>query len=474
MTPDLTRPAHQRALLVLLGVLLFFWGLGDRDLNSSHEARAAQNAQSALSDGHWLLPRLFDGQLELQKPPLYYWLVALAGLAGGQVGAWAVRLPAALSALGCLLFIHLIGCRRGRPLAGFLAALTLATSLHFTWLARVGRIDMPLTFAVTVGLGSFYLGRSGGRRWFALGYTALGFGVLLKGPIALVLPAVVWVACGWPLATLGWGLPLMLLIAAPWYVWANAESGGRLWDVFFWYHNVERGLGSSETLKAHPWWFYGRCCLTDLFPWALALPLLARHGLRRGFRNDPEACVGLRWFVAMLLFLSVMSFKRADYLLPAYPGFALLLGCVAERAWTARRSLAWVFGLTVAGCALGWTAYNGWVVPEQEGGWPYRRVAQTIRAQTDRPVIFFRAESHVLAFNLGRPVDTIREWENLQWWTERPFPVYIVMPEDAAREWPEHLRTDALEEVLRTRDWIPDGRDHPLVVLRARGREPAP
>src|SRR5579862_2848598 len=65
--------------LVVFCGLLFFPGLGDRDLTSSHEARAAQNAQMILDEGHWLVPQLFDRHLELQKPPLYYWLVALIG-----------------------------------------------------------------------------------------------------------------------------------------------------------------------------------------------------------------------------------------------------------------------------------------------------------------------------------------------------------------------------------------------------------
>src|SRR5438094_8663458 len=54
---------------------LIFYRLADRDLWSSHEARAAQDAQTILDDSLGL-PRLFDGRLELQKPPLYYWLVA--------------------------------------------------------------------------------------------------------------------------------------------------------------------------------------------------------------------------------------------------------------------------------------------------------------------------------------------------------------------------------------------------------------
>ena len=497
---SLDKPAPQRLLLVIIGSVLFLYGLGDRDLTSSHEARAAQNAQMLLTEGDWLLPRLFDGHLELQKPPLYYWLVALLGLAGGgHVGPWAVRLPAALSALGCVLFLHLVGCRAGRPRVGFLAALVLATCLHFTWMARVGRIDMPLTFALTVALGSFHLGRvaPGGRCWCFLGYTALGLGALLKGPIALVLPALVALASWLVLrqrsmfaseaealatdqparpsltlpalritslrrSTLWWGVPWVLLIAAPWYVWANVETAGRLWDVFFWYHNVERGLGGSETLKAYPWWFYGPSCAIDLLPWSLALPFIGWAWLRRAdLRADPEARFGASWFIAILGFLSCMSFKRADYLLPAYPGFALLIGCTAER-FALRRS---VFGIAVAGAVLGWGWYNTAIVPAQEDGWPYRRMAQEIRAQTDRPVIFFRAESHVLAFHVAPPLDTILEWENLQWWVERPFPVYVVMPEEEARNWPDHLHGARLEEVLRSRERLPGRREHAIVSV---------
>jgi 4-amino-4-deoxy-L-arabinose transferase-like glycosyltransferase len=460
------------ALLLLLSSLLFLYGLGDRDLVSSHEARAAQNAQMVLTEGHWLVPRLYDGHLELQKPPLYYWLVALLGAAGGgEVGPWAVRLPAALSAVGCILFVHFLGCRTGRPRTGFLAALALATCIHFTWMARVGRIDMPLTFALTVALGSFHLARTTmpGRGWFLLGFTALGAGMLLKGPIALVLAGAVWLTQGraaWR-AIPWWGVPWTLALAAPWFLWANIETGGRLWDVFFWYHNVERGLGGSETLKAYPWWFYGPAGAIDLLPWSLALPLIGWAWLRRpDLRADPLARLGAGWLVAVLAFLSCMSFKRADYLLPAYPGFALLLGAAAERFAIRRR----VFGVVVLGAVLGWSWYNTWVVPSQENGWPYQRIAREIRAQTDRPVIFFRAESHVLAFHVGAPLDTILEWENLQWWVDRPFPVTIVMPEEEARAWPDHLGCGRLEEVLRTRDRMPGQRDHAVVVFRSQPR----
>src|SRR4051794_9933711 len=140
---------------------LFFYGLAERDLWSSHEARAGMDAQTLLEQGGWTMPRLFDGRLELQKPPLYYWLVAAsARVRGGLVDAWAVRLPAAGSALLCVLALTLgLGWGRGHPRAGLLAGLVLATAVHFTWLARTGRIDMPLTLAVTAAAGFTYLAR---------------------------------------------------------------------------------------------------------------------------------------------------------------------------------------------------------------------------------------------------------------------------------------------------------------------------
>src|SRR5947209_20213606 len=99
-------PLSSIALLLILCWFLFFYRLADRDLWSSHEGRAAQDAQTILSDHQWGLPRLFDGKVELQKPPLYYWLVAgIAALRGGQVDVWSVRLPAAGAAVGTVLVL---------------------------------------------------------------------------------------------------------------------------------------------------------------------------------------------------------------------------------------------------------------------------------------------------------------------------------------------------------------------------------
>jgi len=249
MAHERTARAGGLLLLLILSYFLFFHRLGDRGLWSSHEARAAQDAQSIVLDRAWGLPRLFDRKVELRKPPLYYWLVpATAQLRGGMVDAWSVRLPAAVAGLGIVVFLYLLGIRRGRALGGFFAAAMLATALHYTWLGRTGRIDMVLALAESVALGCFYMGlrclvEQHGRRawhWLFIAYIAAAVGVLLKGPIGLILPAAVgftyllikgelpspqkprdWLRLVHSLG-LWWGLPLVLAIALPWYVFSGS------------------------------------------------------------------------------------------------------------------------------------------------------------------------------------------------------------------------------------------------------------
>jgi 4-amino-4-deoxy-L-arabinose transferase-like glycosyltransferase len=483
-------------LLLLVCCLLFFRGLGDRDLWSSHEARAAQDAQSLLDDGFGRMPRLFDGRVELQKPPLYYWLVALTARAlGGPVDAWAVRLPSALAGLAGVLGLYACGRRRGRPVAGLVAAAVLATSLHYAWLARVGRIDMPLTLTTAVALGVFYRiwARGRPRADLAAAYVALAAGLLLKGPIGAALPLAVagawlllhrevpapWRGRAWwtLLHRYGawWGVPLVLLLAGPVYFWANAQTGGQFFRIFLWHHNVERGFGGSEVLRSHPWWFYAPHLLGDFLPWSLLLPAAAWLFFRRGlWREDAEACFGLVWLLTVGLLLSAMRFKRADYLLPAFPGAALFLGCVGER-WA--RGLArpgraaGAFAAAVGACVAGWCLYLAYDVRVNEPARESVRFAAEVRrrAPAPRPVLFFRTEAHDLAFRVGRPLAVFVEWENLAAWAARPEPVYVVMPAKVAAEWPRALPSGRLEEVLRGTDLGGDPspeHDKPLVLLR--------
>lgn len=492
---------------------LFFFKLGERDLWSSHEARAAQDAGSILQDGAWALPRLHDRRVDMQKPPLYYWMVAIAGSLRGTVDALAVRLPAALSALGCVILLYALGVKNGRAVAGLVAALILATSIHFTWLARTGRIDMPLTLCISIAIIGMYQGGC----WLLPAYLSLAGALLLKGPIGLILPSAVLVAY-WSYERLwgqtpphsevapgsrirensgvlsrsptelsrvrlqgttvrgslglAWGVPLVIALVLPWYLWANVATGGKFLEVFIWQHNIERGLGTSETLATHPPWFYLVRLVIDLLPWSIVLPFgLWMHLCQGWWKADPEARLGVIWSGAILLVLTCSSFKRADYLLPAYPGIALALGCIGERLWhqaANRRRLVVGLASLLLACVAGWMSYVAILLPMQEAPLDQRCLAHEIRTRAPQPqlVIFFRTEAHALAYHVGTPIETLLEWENLDKWAAMPQSYLVVMPEEVAAEWRQHLPTGQLEEVLRNRDLMVTKPARPLILMR--------
>jgi len=459
---------------------------------SSHEGRAAQDAETILEDGYWGLPRLFDRKyVDLQKPPLYYWMVAgIAALKGMTVDTWAVRLPSALSAFGCVILVFWFGVHRSRFSTGLAGALMLATAVHFTWLARIGRIDMPLTFAISLTLICFYLGRmEKSRYWFLLGYLGLAVAVLLKGPIGLVLPGVAFAA--WLLVEaelpapwqwrswlslchrfgLWWGFPLILTIAGPWFFWAASQTDGAL-EKSLWYHNVVRAIGGTEGMRARPAIFYIPRFAVDFLPWSplvlIGVWYMFRH---EHWGEDPEARFGVLWLVSMMAVLSCVGFKRADYLLPAYPGAAVFLGSLGERWLLAVRHPvrpAGAFATVVTACLVGWCIHVEWTLPRTEAEREDRSFAAAIRlcAPAPDPVIFFRVEEHSLAFHVGRPLDTLLEWENLDFWAGQPRPFYVVMAPETVREWPDHLHRGFLEVVTSNIELAGGKHDHPLILLR--------
>lgn len=531
--PRVATPRHALQLLprlvsltpLLPLALLFFFQLGARDLVSSHEARAAQNAQRMLDTGEWGLPTLFDGQADLQKPPGYYWLVAGVGwLNGGHVSPWVARFPAALSSLVAVLLVYTFLRREGFRAGAIVAAIVLATANHFVAIGRTARIDVPLTCAVAVALVGFYRGcflgprasrpqrrytpeantesprptaqdalsgrdarGPGGRNWLLLSALAAGFAVLLKGPVALALVGPVAVTFlvverfaspvaerpRLPLLSAILGVVVVALVAAPWFIWANQATDGEFVRVFFWHHNVERFTGESEAIASHPWWYYIPRFAMAFLPWTLPLNFLTIWSFRSGlWRESRLFRFGIVWLVVMVIVLSASQFKRADYLIPAFPGAAIALGCAAER-WLASREnprsvmfAKWVFGIALAGGLAMWPVMWYVVEPAEAAKQEKRPFAEAIRAHAPKPqtILLFRTESHLLAYHLGTPIHTLVEWGELKDTLSAPGPHTVVMPPEYVGD-AERITGRKLVPIVTLADCMATQPHRPLVCL---------
>ncbi len=232
-------------------------------------------------------------------------------------------------------------------------------------------------------------------------------------------------------------------------------------------------------MKVHPWWFYGPQFVGDFLPWSLLTPIAGYLCWRRGYwRTDPEARLGLAWFLAVTLVLSCAGFKRGDYLLPAYPGAALFLGCIfsnEERRWRdCRPRAAWAVlcllpCLLAAGMTAGWLVRVEQGLPAEEAFRDYRQFAAEVRRQAPPPeeVLFFRTEAHALAFHVGRPLAVLVEWRELADRLAGSGARYVVMPPAVADEAPQNLPGVRFENVLRNTDLSGGEHERPLVLMRA-------
>ena len=340
-----------RLLLVcVLGwaALLFFVRL-PLPLLEPEEARYAEIPREMLAAGRLLVP-VFQGETYLDKPPLLYWLVMTSyRLFGDHV--WSGRLVTALCAWLTVVVVHLWARRVYDERTGIVAALVLTLFGDFVYRAPMLTMNGPLALFVALGLG---LGQVAGidsrfdRRAWLLAGLATAAGVLMKGPVAIVLivgplamlcfderrglsppNSSLRIAATCPAginpaarqnSSPGWRdwlafAAIVVCASGPWFAWM-AWTEPTFVDYFFLKHHIERFVTPFDHAK--PFWFYVPQVLLGILPWSLLL--LAR--LRRLW-TSPESRFLLIAGLGGLVFFSLAGSKRPVYLVPIYAPLAI-------------------------------------------------------------------------------------------------------------------------------------------------------
>jgi 4-amino-4-deoxy-L-arabinose transferase-like glycosyltransferase len=324
------------AMLVVLPALLLYPCLNFRLLEPD-EGRYAEIAREMLDRGDWVVPRL-QGEPYLDKPPLLYWLVVLSYKVFG-VHDWGARLVPALAVHGTILLTYLFGRRLLGERAAVRGALLLALGPGLVSMGRLLILDGLLTFWVTLALFSGFNAlqappqrRVGG---FGLYSIACGFGVLTKGPVAVVLVVVplllhLWFTTGrldfrWrPVAMFA---VIVALINAPWYA-AVSIARPEFGAYFFVKHNLMRFLAPFDHLE--PVWYYAPVLAGGLLPATLLAPRFARWLLSgdadAARKRTPELGFCLLAGGWCVLFFTLSGSKLPTYILPAFAPLALAFG----------------------------------------------------------------------------------------------------------------------------------------------------
>lgn len=303
------------------------------DLWNSDEPRYAEVAREMVESGNYIQP-YFNGEPYTEKPPLFFWTVAVGAKLFGSVNQLAVRLPSVLSALGILALIIAFVSEHFDRRKAFLSAIILCISPQFFMLARHGQIDMLLTFLITASLVSFY-------KWYARGscgyliifYLCMALATLSKGPIGILLPFMV-VVCfllfrkEWGKINkmrLYFGLPIAIAIVLAWYIPATQQSAGYDFGPMVKRQIVGRMFHpSSHSVSVFYWPFSQLASLAKgMVPWTFLIPptIVMAYRSRRCAPSFFLFC----WASVIFAFFTIIASKRDLYILPMYPAIATLI-----------------------------------------------------------------------------------------------------------------------------------------------------
>lgn len=360
-------------LALLLAAWLVFFGLGASDLQNRDEARHALIAENVLTTGDWLTLHL-DGQPYFNKPPLRFWLSAVAFRICG-VNALCARFWSAVFAIAAVGLTGLIGRRLYGPAAGAWSALVLATTPLFLHVhcARSGETDSLLLACLALAA---WLGlRAAARpRDAVLAGVAAGLCGLTKHlgfvPVALILVAAA-AETGRRGAAGGVVLRATLAAAAvalPWHALMALRHGGEFLQAYFGRELAQRAFAPPAASRGP---LYVVQTLKDGFwPWAALAPwgaLGALSVLRRAKRAAPDV-LPLAWLSLLFTLVVIARVKLPWYALPLLPPLALLTGrALARPAPAPGRDWTWPAwagtGLLLLTSPVAWTDWAPSTLP---------------------------------------------------------------------------------------------------------------
>ena len=324
-----------------------FLGLPGDKLWRSSEERCVGVVQAMLETGDWLVPHL-DGVPRLQKPPLFYWLGALAAELTGLPVLTALRSVSALAALALAGAVFAFGHSLGGFPTAWASTLALGATAFYYMRGRVGDAEMLLALLVFLALVTFErLWRTRDRRLLPVLSVLVGLGFLVKATAALLCilaPIACWLALerrislAWKPAVIGWGL-VALAIGISWYaaiLWLVPNAG----ELFRQYLVGPMGMHASGRDATHlrELWYYWPRFPVQTAPAGLGVLWLAWEGWKTRFwREDPRMRFLAVAFLALISAWSLVPSKQIHYLLPMVPLQAAMLGRVAvQRLWKER------------------------------------------------------------------------------------------------------------------------------------------
>lgn len=296
-------------ILVITGSVLFLSLLGLRGLCEPDEGRYAEISREMVESGDWLTPRL-NYIKHFHKPPLVYWMTA-AGFTLFGMNEFTARLPAAILGILGLVITYRLSIQMGRDKdAGLFSGIVLATTLQYFGWTQVLSSDMVFGFFILLAFYGFWA-----RSY--LFYIGMAFAFMTKGPVGVIIPALVILFTRGKVFNVLKGIILFLLIVSPWFIYVCSKNPGLL-RYFLFYQSLNRLFTDVHGRGGNIFYFIPVLLIGGL-PWIIFMPW--------AFKIKDKANLFLAmWIVIPVIFFSLSGSKLPGYILPIYPAISIFTG----------------------------------------------------------------------------------------------------------------------------------------------------
>lgn len=388
---DYATGSHARAavMLIVFCLVAFLPGFFQIPPVDRDEARFAQATKQMVQSGNYVDIR-FQGSVRYKKPVGIYWLQAgvvntarALGMKSAPQTIWLYRIPSLIGATGAVLLTYWLALAFLSRRGAVLAALMLGGSVLLGVEARLAKTDAMLLFTVVAAMGAlarlYVSARAGSRSRQdahdrsrvlpAIFWTALAGGVLLKGPVILMIVGLALVTLAIADRSYEWmrglrplpGVVWFLLLVLPWFIAILSRSGDTFLVDSVGHDMLAKIASGQEAHGAPPGTYFVLFWLT-FWPGAilagLAVPAVWKT------RRETATRFLLAWLLPSWVVFELVATKLPHYVLPLYPAVAILIAGVVERGGLSRQrwlefgTIGWVLvpliltGVAVAGLVL--------------------------------------------------------------------------------------------------------------------------
>ncbi len=354
-------------LILILALALMMFGIDNYGLYEPHESHFAMVAREMLLRDDWVTPH-FNGAAYLNKPPLLYWLIAIAITIFGNT-EFATRLPLAIAGWLGIVIVWQWSRQLWGIEAGRIAILMLSVSLG--WLLFSHQVLIEILLATLLIASNYFLWKliNKPQSWV---YFFLFYGSVALCFLAKELIGVTFIFCGYfglaiiyrknqilKKTKLLFGILFILAVVLPWAIAIEKNNPG-FWHYFIvnqhLNHIIDHRLPADyEGSNISALGYLGITSVWCL-PWSLFLPSTIRFTWQQWQQRTSYHCLITDQSNADAIFLLVIAFllpivtflpfpsRLIYYSIPAIPPYVILCaGFYSQYLIPEKRQYTWKY-----------------------------------------------------------------------------------------------------------------------------------